>query len=412
MLDFDEKFKKAENYFKKGDYKKLEVYFAKILTKTHNIKLWELYLTYIKTVNKEALELAYSYTIQNLWFHYDIYQILVDYIEILEDVEKIREVYSIGLANPIHNIGLLYKNYELFEISLNKVTAKTLINEKLPIFQSSFKLYQRLLPYLNNEFDSIDKILSLETEERKEKVLEYFIEKYSYREDLYFVYCEFLNQKPGCELTEDNKLGLKIKDSLLSGIEITNSIFLKCYYSLLFKQTDQLELTNEPSLICYLNIQAQKGEKELFSAINENFTENEQKINALDYAAKLFYSTTLNKEKTLEIYKKGVPLINDKMLDFFLSIFDLQTARIIFKNYKISSEEKRKMAFSEFCLGSLENIRKCFDKENLYKEFRSLVVEENEKVFEKVPCLKEGSVFMRLSSKDAVKLLEKIQVNL
>lgn len=411
MLDFDDKFKKAESYFKRGDYKKLEIYFANTLTKSKNIKLWELYLNYIKTVNKDALELAYSYTLQNIWFHYDIYQILIDYICILDNVEKIREVYSIGLSNPIHNIGLLFKNYESFEMSLNKITAKTLITEKLFIFQNSFKLYQRLVPYLSNEFDSIDKIISLETEERKEKILEYFIEKYSYREDLYFSYSEFILEKGADISDEESDSVKKIKEILISGIDITNSVFLKCYYAFIFKDTKYLDLKNESALICYLNVQSQKGEDDLLLAIKENFLEKYEKINALDYAAKLYYSLTSDKERIFEIYKKGIPFINDKMFDFFISIFDLETARTIFQDYKISPESKRKMAYTEFCLGSLENLRKCFSKEEFYKEFKGLLNYEDTVIFENIPFLKEDSIFRRVRVDDAIQLLRKTKFN-
>lgn len=411
MIDFDDKYRKAESYFRHGDYKNLELYFAKTLTKTSNIKLWELYLNYIRTVNKDSLASAYAYTIQKIWFHYDIYQILIDYIAILEDVEKIREVYNVGLSNPIHNLGLFFKNYEQFEMSLNKITAKSIINEKLPSYQNTFKLYQRLVPYLTNEFDSIDKIIELETDERKQKIMEYFIEKYSYREDLYFNYAEYLLSKCDDEIDEENESIIAVKNSLSQGISVTNSVFLKCYYAFVFKDASILDLKNESALICYLNILSQKGEVELCQGIEENFTENDNKINALDYAAKLYYSLTYNKNKTLEIYKKGVPMINDKMIEFYLSIYDLQTSRKIFEKYEISRESKQKLAFMEFCMGNLENLRKCFKKEEFYNEFKNLVTTSEEFVFDKLPNLEKSSAFQKLSSVECINLLKKLKLN-
>lgn len=180
-----------------------------------------------------------------MWFHYDIYDHIVEYIRLLDqDVDKIREVYTLALSNPIHNLSSLFQQYEAWELSLSKITYKSLVSERLATYQECFKLYQKLLPFISSlEFDNIFKILYLEPSNRKVVLARHFKERFYYKEEVYFLYNEILPDK----------------EVLREGIRNTNSSFLRMYFAMCYDSEDILDVNNELEMICYLNIMAKRG---------------------------------------------------------------------------------------------------------------------------------------------------------
>eukprot|EP00866_Antonospora_locustae_P000590 jgi/Antlo1/590/2335 len=235
----------AESLLQKSDFRSLEAFFRSTLPHTLNLNIWSLYVKYIGLQNPASLLPAYAHMISVMWFHYDIYDHIVEYIKLLDqDVDKIREVYTLALSNPIHNISSLFQQYEAWEISLSKVTYKSLVSERLATYQECFKLYQKLLPFISNlEFDNIFKILYLEPSNRKIALARHFKEKFYYKEEVYFLYNEILPDK----------------EVLIEGIKNTNSSFLRMYFAMCYDSENILDLSNELEMICYLNIMAKRG---------------------------------------------------------------------------------------------------------------------------------------------------------
>lgn len=244
-LDTTVSFLYAESLFQKSDFRSLEAFFRSALPRTLDINIWSLYVKYIGLQNSASLLPAYAHMISVMWFHYDIYDHIVEYIRLLDqDVDKIREVYTLALSNPIHNLSSLFQQYEAWELSLSKITYKSLVNERLVTYQECFKLYQKLLPFISNlEFDNIFKILYLEPSHRKVVLSRHFKERFYYKEEVYFLYNEILPDK----------------EVLREGIKNTNSSFLRMYFAMCYDSENILDINNELEMICYLNIMAKRG---------------------------------------------------------------------------------------------------------------------------------------------------------
>lgn len=235
----------AESLLQKSDFRSLEAFFRSTLPHTLNLNIWSLYVKYIGLQNPASLLPAYAHMISVMWFHYDISDYIVEYIKLLDqDVDKIREMYTLALSNPIHNLSSLFQQYEAWELSLSKITYKSLVSERLATYQECFKLYQKLLPFISNlEFDNIFKILYLEPSNRKVVLAKHFKERFYYKEEMYFLYNEILLDK----------------EVLREGIKSTNSSFLRMYFAMCYDSEDILDMTNELEVICYLNIMAKRG---------------------------------------------------------------------------------------------------------------------------------------------------------
>ncbi|RVD90977.1 hypothetical protein TUBRATIS_25980 [Tubulinosema ratisbonensis] len=225
-----------EFLLKEKKYRDLDNLFNKTLPKTTNLDIFKIYIKYIKEINSSFLLSAYEYSIQRLWFHYDLYEIIKEYNLIQTDLNKRMFVYKIGLNNPIKDLNLLYQDF------LNEKLDLPQKNEFTTAYNESLTLLIKLEPFLQNESENFSKIIGLEKEERKLKIIKYFFEKYPRNEEIYFIF------------GEECKDFLKVERYLKKGIKITDSTSLKLYYSLYFKSTKFLDLRNEKMALIYFNL--------------------------------------------------------------------------------------------------------------------------------------------------------------
>jgi hypothetical protein len=350
-----------------------------------------------------------------MWFHYDIYDHTVEYIKLLDqDVDKIREVYTIALSNPIHNLSSLFQQYEAWELSLSKSTYKTLINERLASYQECFKLYQKLLPYITSlEFDNVFKILDIEPPERKLVMIRYFKEKFYYKEEVYFLHNELFFDK----------------EELREGIKNTGSVFLRMYFSMFYDDVDMLNLDNELEKICYLNIMGKRGIETFHNALkalgiyernaatrdasvddaaNNTGAVNENTYNigihtkepgrshsgnALNpyvviYAARTEYSLTSDPGAAFRIFYLGINssrVLNEAFMKFLLDINDVCNLKAIFRILNKSPKMWDWMIDFEFKYGS-------------FSEYKRLIAE---RVKEKRESLQNAGSLKNPTSKDA-----------
>lgn len=137
-----------------GEFKRLEQLFGRCLTRLPNLKLWNIYLTYVRRVNVLSSESdkvteartniikAFEFYLDhvgidresgNVWFEY------LDFIKskpattTWEEQQKndlTRKVYRKAIGIPLNNLSILWTAYTNFEYSLNKATARKFINEK------------------------------------------------------------------------------------------------------------------------------------------------------------------------------------------------------------------------------------------------------------------------------------------
>ncbi|KAG5359170.1 mRNA 3'-end-processing protein [Yarrowia sp. C11] len=137
-----------------GEFKRLEQLFGRCLTRLPNLKLWNIYLTYVRRVNvlssdsdkvseaRTNIIKAFEFYLDhvgidresgNVWFEY------LDFIKskpattTWEEQQKndlTRKIYRKAIGIPLNNLSILWTAYTNFEYSLNKATARKFINEK------------------------------------------------------------------------------------------------------------------------------------------------------------------------------------------------------------------------------------------------------------------------------------------
>lgn len=402
-LDTHVAFSYAESLLQQGDFRSLESFFRSTLSKTLDLNIWSLYLKYVGLQNPSSVLAAYAHMLSIMWFHYDIYDYVVEYIRLLDqDVDKIREVYTMALSNPIHNLSALFQQYEAWELSLSRATYKSLVNERLPAYQGCFKLYQKLHPFISSlEFDNVFRILELEPPNRRPVLAKYFKERFYYKEEVYFL---------------DNEISPD-RESLREGIRSTGSAFLRMYFSVYYDDTEVLDLDNDLEMICYLNILGKRGadffhealrsfgirgtpnretrvdgcpmkdrqavspsgegrlEGRTAESVKENLVlpgktppedQGDQSTKdvrpyVLIYAARLEYSLTSDHRAAFEIFYSGInkaPRLNEDFLRFLVDINDVSNARAMFKVLERTEKMWDWMTDLEFRYGSFSEYKR------------------------------------------------------
>ena len=131
---------------------RLEQVFNRTLLTIPNVHLWSVYLDYVRRRNPETTESsgqarriissAYDLAILNMGMDKDSASIWTDYIEFLrsgpgniggpnwQDQQKmyiLRKAYQKAICVPTHAVNVLWKEYDQFEMGLNKLTVKPVL---------------------------------------------------------------------------------------------------------------------------------------------------------------------------------------------------------------------------------------------------------------------------------------------
>lgn len=130
---------------------RLEQIFGKALLKVPNVELWSIYLDYIKRRNvltasdsdkpRQIITQAYEFALQNIGMDKDSANIWQDYIQIVrsmpgnhtgtgwQDTQKmdlLRNAYQKAICVPTQAVNALWKEYDTFEMSINRITVRFL----------------------------------------------------------------------------------------------------------------------------------------------------------------------------------------------------------------------------------------------------------------------------------------------
>ncbi|KAL3882786.1 hypothetical protein ACJMK2_029149 [Sinanodonta woodiana] len=137
-----------EHELKFKNFERVEKLFQRCLIKVLNNDLWKLYLAYIKETKgklpsyREKMAQAYDFALDKMGMDIMSYQIWVDYITFLKNVEAVgsyaenqritavRKVYQRGVVNPMINIEALWKDYCNYENSINPLIAKKMTEDR------------------------------------------------------------------------------------------------------------------------------------------------------------------------------------------------------------------------------------------------------------------------------------------
>ncbi|KAI8807587.1 hypothetical protein BJ742DRAFT_812149 [Cladochytrium replicatum] len=143
-------------------YDKVEALFGRCLLYVPSIDLWKCYLNYIRKTHSPAnfpperkaearatINKAFEFVLNHIGLDKDSASIWIDYIQFIRaketttpyeeqrKMDELRRVYQRALVIPLNNIEQLWKDYDNYEMSLNKQLAKKLLAERSPAYMTA-----------------------------------------------------------------------------------------------------------------------------------------------------------------------------------------------------------------------------------------------------------------------------------
>ncbi|EFY86520.1 CFIA complex component Rna14 [Metarhizium acridum CQMa 102] len=139
-----------------------EQLFGRCLMSVPNVKLWTLYLNYIRRRNdltndptgqaRRTVTQSYEFVIDTIGVDRDSGNIWQDYVQFIKSgpgqvggtgwqdqqkMDQLRKAYHRAIAVPMSTVNTLWKEYDQFEMGLNKVTGRKFIQERSPGYMSA-----------------------------------------------------------------------------------------------------------------------------------------------------------------------------------------------------------------------------------------------------------------------------------
>jgi cleavage stimulation factor subunit 3 len=144
-----------------NNFAETERIFGLCLMSTPNVGLWTKYLDYIRRRNdlndttgsaRQVVAQSYEFVIDNIGCDKDSGKIWADYIQFIKSgpgqvggsnwqdqqkMDQLRKAYTRAICVPIHNVNTLWKEYDQFEMGLNKTTGRKFLAERSPAYMSA-----------------------------------------------------------------------------------------------------------------------------------------------------------------------------------------------------------------------------------------------------------------------------------
>ncbi|ADM11086.1 pre-mRNA 3'-end processing cleavage and polyadenylation factor [Encephalitozoon intestinalis ATCC 50506] len=447
----------ARDLYTSKDYRSLESLFGKCLKKSYNLELWMLYIEYVRKVSQKKFKLyeVYEFTLgqfENYWDSYGLYKEYIEELGKIEDeqtrIEKIRNGYMRALQTPMSSLSELWKDFENFELELNKITGKKIVSDTLPIFQSSFQRYQQMQPLIRSwSVKNAAKLIDLEMENgmklggrthesRMHFIYNYILDSFYYAEEAYFFYSEYLigiGQKE------------KAKKVIQRGIEMSDGMFLSLYYGLVMDEEEvygdlkkkYFYQENEDGgkssgreadllRINHLNYVLKKRGLESFRKLFIEVGNEGIGPHVFIYCAFVEYYATGSRTTPYNIFSSGLlkhpdsTLLKEQFFLFLLRIGDEENARALFKRLEKTSRMWDSMIEYEFMIGSMELFRELVDQKMSSIKDNAILpaLPEREKdiqmegILGRYHCFLNSFNFLDLKIKDNSRLLDEFMESL
>ncbi|KHN93803.1 CFIA complex component Rna14 [Metarhizium album ARSEF 1941] len=139
-----------------------EQLFGRCLMSVPNVKLWTVYLNYIRRRNdltndatgqaRRTVTQSYEFVIDNIGVDRDSGSIWQDYVQFIKNgpgqvggtgwqdqqkMDQLRKAYHRAITVPMSTVNTLWKEYDQFEMGLNKITGRKFIQERSPGYMSA-----------------------------------------------------------------------------------------------------------------------------------------------------------------------------------------------------------------------------------------------------------------------------------
>ncbi|KZF18863.1 Suf-domain-containing protein [Xylona heveae TC161] len=159
----------AQMELQNNEFYLVEQIFSKSLLTVPNVQLWSVYLDYVRRRNnlttdssgtaRQIVAQAYDFVLQNIGIDKDAGAIWQDHIRFIrsgpgtiggnswQDQQKmdlLRKTYQRAICAPNQAVNAIWKEYDSFEMGLNKVTGRKFLQEKSPAYVSARSSFTEL----------------------------------------------------------------------------------------------------------------------------------------------------------------------------------------------------------------------------------------------------------------------------
>lgn len=132
-----------------NELRRVEQIFSRCLMSVLNVDLWSLYLDYIRRINnlatdadgkaRHVISQAYEFVLEHVGIDKDSGKIWQDYVAFIktgpgsiggsgwqdqQKMDHLRKVYQKVICLPVQGVDVLWREYDAFEMGLNKVTVR------------------------------------------------------------------------------------------------------------------------------------------------------------------------------------------------------------------------------------------------------------------------------------------------
>lgn len=139
-----------------------ETIFTKSLLTVPNVQYWSVYLNYVRRMNdltddadgkkRATIYQAYEFALDNVGCDRDSGRIWQDYIQFIrsgpgqlggsswpdqQKMDQLRKAYQRAICIPMSTVNALWKEYDQFELSLNKNTGRKFLQERSPSYMTA-----------------------------------------------------------------------------------------------------------------------------------------------------------------------------------------------------------------------------------------------------------------------------------
>ncbi|KAI0905975.1 hypothetical protein F4823DRAFT_609104 [Ustulina deusta] len=143
------------------NFNQAEALFARTLFEVPHLSLWTVYLNYVRRRNdlndptgraRQVVSQAYEFVLNNVGLDRDSAIIWQDYIAFIksgpgqlggtswQDQQKmdlLRKAYQRAICIPMANLNVFWKEYDQFELGLNKMTGRKYLQERSPAYMTA-----------------------------------------------------------------------------------------------------------------------------------------------------------------------------------------------------------------------------------------------------------------------------------
>lgn len=145
-----------------NDFHRVEQVFERVLLQLPNLQLWSLYLDYVRRRHnlttdtsgtaRSVLSQTYEFVLQNVGIDKDSGRIWQDYVQFLrsgpgavggsnwqdqQKMDQLRKAYQRAICIPTSAVNVLWKEYDAFEMGINKMTGRKFLQEKSPAYMTA-----------------------------------------------------------------------------------------------------------------------------------------------------------------------------------------------------------------------------------------------------------------------------------